>query len=75
MEAIEDSLIAKLAEKFGGQPQPDDSLQLIGVDSVGMAELTFEIEKQFGIEVDDSILDVDTVQDLANYIRQRQGKG
>ncbi len=29
-----------------------------------MAELTFEIEKQFGIRVDDEVLEVDTVQDL-----------
>lgn len=72
METIESVLLVQLAEKFGGRPQLSDSLILIGVDSVGMAELTFDIEKRFGIRVDDGILDVDTVQDLADYIRQRQ---
>lgn len=72
MESIEDVLIDKLAEKFGGQPQLNDSLALLGVDSVGMAELTFEIEKQFSIRVDDAVLDVETVQELADYVRARQ---
>ncbi|MCC6509569.1 MAG: acyl carrier protein [Pirellulaceae bacterium] len=71
METIESVLLIQLAEKFGGQPQLSDSLILVGVDSVGMAELTFDIEKRFGIRVDDEVLEVDTVQDLANYIRQR----
>ncbi len=74
METIESVLLAQLAEKFGGQPQLSDSLVLLGVDSVGMAELTFDIEKSFAIRVDDGILEVDTVQDLANYIRERKGK-
>ncbi len=72
METIENVLLAQLAEKFGGQPQLSDSLILAGVDSVGMAELTFDIEKRFNIHVDDGVLDVDTVQDLANYIRELQ---
>jgi len=69
---IEEDLTQRLAEKFGTRPELGDSLVMIGVDSVGMAELTFEIEKMFQIKVDDALLDVDTVQDLANYIRNRQ---
>ena len=71
MESIEDKLLASLAEKFGGRPELSDSLTLIGVDSVGMAELTVEIEKDFGIRVLDDIVSVDTVQELADYIRDR----
>lgn len=73
MDTIENELIQQLREKFGGEPKLDDALLLIGVDSVGMAEMTLEIEKQFNVRVDDSILDVETVRELANYIRQRQG--
>lgn len=72
MDTIESVLLGQLAEKFGGQPQLSDSLILVGVDSVGMAELTFDIEKRFNILVDDGVLDVDTVQDLADYIREKQ---
>jgi acyl carrier protein len=70
--SIEDVLLEKLGEKFGGRPQLNDSLLLLGVDSVGMAELTLEIEKLFDIRVDDTMLDIETVQELADYIRARR---
>lgn len=72
MESIEEILINSLGEKFGTRPELDDSLLLLGIDSVGMAELTYDIEQRFNISIDDTLLDVDTVQDLANYIRQKQ---
>ncbi len=71
MESIEDKLLSSLADKFGVRPELKDELALIGVDSVGMAELTVEIEKDFGIRVQDDIVNVDTVQDLADYVRER----
>lgn len=71
MDSIEDKLLRSLAEKFGGQPELSDELGLLGVDSVGMAELTVEIEKDFGIPVRDDILGVETVQQLVDYIRER----
>lgn len=74
METIEEILINALGEKFGTRPELDDSLLLLGIDSVGMAELTYDIEQRFGISIDDALLNVDTVQDLANYIREKQSK-
>ena len=72
MESIEEKLLAQLAEKFGSQPELQDSLAYIGADSVGMAELTTEIEKQYGISVSDDIFNVETVQEMVDYIRDRQ---
>ncbi|MCR9295567.1 MAG: acyl carrier protein [bacterium] len=72
MDSIESKLVAQLGRKFGQQPDLDDRLSYIGVDSVGMAELTVEIEKEFGIKVAEDIFSVDTVRELAAYIRQRQ---
>ncbi len=72
MDSLEQYLLDQLQEKFGGQPTLSDSLLMMGVDSVGMAELTFEIEKECGIRVDDDVLSVETVADLARYIRIRQ---
>jgi acyl carrier protein len=72
VDSIEERLLTSFAEKFGSRPELSDGLAFIGVDSVGMAELTFEIEEEFGIRVGDDILNTDTVQDLADYIRQRQ---
>lgn len=74
MLTIEDEIKDRLTKKFGIRPELSDSLVMIGVDSVGMAELTFELEKVFEIKIDDSLLDVETVQDLANYVRQQQTK-
>lgn len=75
MESIEEKLVAKLTEKFGGAPGLEDGLAFIGVDSIGMAELTLEIEADFGISVGEDIVEVETVQELADYVRQRQPTG
>ncbi len=72
MESIEEQLLVTFTEKFGNRPNWSDGLAYIGVDSVGMAELTFDLESQFGIRVGDDIVNAETVQDLADYIRQRQ---
>lgn len=72
MDSIEEQLQTKLEEKFGTRPELGDSLALIGVDSVGMAELTLDLEAQFGISVDEEVVDVDTVGELADYIRSRR---
>jgi acyl carrier protein len=71
LDAIEEMLLKQLHAKFDIRPQLEDSLSLLGVDSIGMAELTVDIEKQFGFRVDDDILSVETVQQLADYIRER----
>lgn len=72
LESIEAKIIEHLRKIVGGSPQSDDSLALIGVDSVAMAELTFELEKQFSIKIDDEILDVDTIRELTHYVIARQ---
>lgn len=72
MESIEEQLLKNFTDKFGSRPELSDSLAYIGVDSVGMAELTLDIERQFAIRVDDSIVHTETVQDLADYVRERQ---
>jgi acyl carrier protein len=61
-----------LKKVCGGSPRGSDSLAMIGIDSVAMAELTFELEKRFSIKIDDDILDVDTVDELVQYVVVRQ---
>lgn len=72
MDVIEQEIVDYLRKAVGGNPRISDSLAVIGIDSVGMAELTFELEKRFSIRVDDDVLDLETVADLASYVRQRQ---
>lgn len=72
MESIEQALVDRIEKKFGQKAELSDGLSFLGVDSVGMAELTVEIESAFSITVTDNIFHCETVQDLADYIRQRQ---
>jgi acyl carrier protein len=71
-QATESQIFEYLGKVCGFRPQGTDSLMLIGVDSVAMAELTFELEKRFSIRIDDDILDVDTVNELVSYVVHRQ---
>ena len=50
-------ILTYLKKVCGGNPKGNDSLSLIGIDSVAMAELTFEL---------------DTVDELINYVVARQ---
>jgi acyl carrier protein len=65
-------IVEYLRKTCGSAPRGSDSLSMIGVDSVAMAELTFELEKRFSIKIDDDILDVDTVDELVQYVVDRQ---
>jgi acyl carrier protein len=70
-ESIANAVFHGLRAKFGGNPQPSDSLAAIGIDSLGMAEFSYEIEKRFGVRVDEDILNVETVTDLIDYIQSK----
>jgi acyl carrier protein len=52
------------------QVMPDALLATVGVDSLGMIELMFQIEDRFGITLsdEDKVPPMVTVQDLAAYI-------
>jgi acyl carrier protein len=75
METIEETqaqVLDYLAKTVGGRPDLDDSLAMIGIDSVAMAEMTFELEKRFSIKIDDEILDVESVRQLVQYLHRRK---
>jgi len=71
MDRIESEIERTLAEATGRRPRATDSLTDLGLDSLRMAELAAELEREFGIEVDAELLDVETVTDLAEYVRSR----
>ena len=70
--SVEEIILAKLEDKFGNKAELTDALAFIGVDSVGMAELTVDLEKEFNVIVDDDIVTCETVQELADYIKERR---
>jgi acyl carrier protein len=71
-QSVQTQIVEYLRKVCGGSPQGNDSLAMIGIDSVAMAELTFELEKRFGIKIDDDILDVDSVDELVQYVVARK---
>ena len=45
-EETQAQVIEYLSKLVGSRPHLDDSLAMIGIDSVAMAEMTFELEKR-----------------------------
>jgi acyl carrier protein len=72
MDEIQRFIINHLNEEHQVHVDPHDSLTLGGLDSVAMAELTFELEKRFSIKIDEEILDIDTIEELAAYVGEKQ---
>lgn len=71
-EATQAQVLSYLEKVCGTKPQLSDSLALIGIDSVAMAEMTFDFEKQFSFKITDDILDVETVEELVRYVFDHQ---
>jgi acyl carrier protein len=71
-EETQAQVIEYLSKLVGSRPHLDDSLAMIGIDSVAMAEMTFELEKRFAMKIDDEILDVESVRQLVQYLHQRK---
>lgn len=71
MNPIEDTLFGMIEQKTGVRPTAHLSFATLEMDSLGMAELTCEIEKAFGIRVTDDVADVTNVAELLAYIEQK----
>jgi acyl carrier protein len=68
LERLQDLLIEAYAierERLG----PDAELATLGVDSLGLVELLFQIEDRFGVQIPgDAPTDLRTVGDVVDYI-------
>lgn len=71
MDTIEIEIERALGKELRRRPRATDSLTSLGLDSLRMAELATRLESEFGIRVDEELLDVETVGELANYVRIR----
>ncbi|MDB5870343.1 MAG: phosphopantetheine-binding protein [Polaromonas sp.] len=80
MTATFDRLCTILAKDYkleAGQLTPDAPLEALGIDSLGMADLLFNLEDDFGISLPPEPVQLLTIGDVAGYIDQlvaaRQG--
>ena len=72
MPDIQSQLGDLIQRKTGQRPQANDSFETLQLDSLGMAELTVEIEQAFGIRVSEDVTDVTDMAGLIAYIEARQ---
>jgi acyl carrier protein len=68
LERLQDLLIEAYAierDRLG----PDAELSTLGVDSLGLVELLFQIEDRFGVQIPgDAPTDLRTVRDVVDYV-------
>jgi len=72
VDEVETRLLEAIHAQLRASPALSDELASLGVDSIKMADFIMTIEEQFDIRVDQDIWDVETVGELAAYIRTRQ---
>ncbi|MHB0959167.1 MAG: acyl carrier protein [Pirellulaceae bacterium] len=71
MSPVENQLYDLMQRKTGVRPNATDSFEVLQIDSLAMAELTVEIEKAFGIRLDDDVMDLSDMAELVAYIQAR----
>lgn len=63
-DAVGDKVKAILAAKTKSPVLPDSTFDSLGLDSLAMAEVLFDIETAFGIRADERLLDVQSVREI-----------
>lgn len=69
-----DRIIAMLVKDFKVDParlSPAARLEDIGIDSIGVAELLFNIEDEFHLKLPDVPLDLATFGDVVRYVDEQ----
>ena len=67
-----DKIVAIIVEKLDIDPslvQMNSTLADLGADSLDLVEIIMKIEEEFGVEINDEVIEkLQNVQDLINYI-------
>lgn len=71
MPQVQTTLAELIRTKTGVEPQENDSLDSLKIDSLAMAELTVEIEKACDVRVGEDVIEVTTFRELCDYIEKR----
>lgn len=69
-----DTIKERLSSKLKGQELTKDSvLRDLGIDSLDLVDLVFELEEEIGVQFeDDELLNIKTVQDLLDLIDKKK---
>ena len=74
MSHVEDYLSQLIFSKTGVRPRLADTLDVMKIDSLAMAELTAEIEKELDIRIDEEVLEVQNFQELVSYVERKSSQ-
>lgn len=74
VDEIQSVIVDAIRAKVGGQPKLEDSLGVLDIDSLAMAEITLEIEQKLQLRLDESVLEARTVGELIELVRRRKQK-
>ena len=69
-EAIADKVRNIVAAKTNCPVVSDSTFDSLGLDSLAMAEVIFEIESAFGIHADERLLDLRSIGDVIAFVVQ-----
>ena len=67
-DTVADKILAIVASKTTGRVTPEATFVSLGLDSLAMAEMVFEIETAFKIRTNDRLLDVRTIGEVIDYV-------
>jgi acyl carrier protein len=73
-ESIAGKVRAIVAAKTVGPVLPDSTFDSLGLDSLAMAEVIFEIETAFRIHADERLLDLRSIAEVSDYVAQQVKK-
>ena len=71
MGDIEREILEMLQEELGVELQLGDDLTRLGIDSLRMTQLAARLERRFDFRNDQDVFEVETVNDLVQYVRDR----
>jgi acyl carrier protein len=68
MEEFGEKILALISKKTGKPVTANDTFDSLQLDSVAMAELSYEVEQLVGVRADEGVLDCETVAELIDYV-------
>ena len=72
-DEVKQRLMVLIQERLGVAVNASDQLTSLGVDSLALMDFVADLEKEFGFRADQDLFDLDTVAELADYIREHGG--
>jgi acyl carrier protein len=73
-QAIADKVREIVAAKTNCPVTTDSTFDSLGLDSLAMAEVVFEIESAFHIHADERLLDMRSLSEVTTYVSQEMRK-